>query len=303
MRGANIRKYQLFHDESKINGYWHGIYLVPEDTKSKLINYVNQIRDNTNYNNKIGLKKVKKRKSKIYGCAEGLVDLGVASLVQDYKDSSIQVNFGLRKRGKPVYNNFNDKIGAKFILFHVKDNHESMKYYSDHAGKIETTFRMGYKGGCHLLGDDEHKIEITGMFFDGYEHHRESGWDEARVIDRLNNIRSYFKINSKCNIYDNHTNLKKKGSHSKENCQILYLTDLLVGGFRTILGKPTRNIYRKLYYPVKRLVDKFRKGPARMKNSRWYKGFCYSSCWLEDGDWQYNQFEDLVEKQKLSLDI
>ena len=302
-KGEKIRSYQLFHDESKISGYWHGIYLVPKDTKSKLIKYINQIRNNTNYHSKIGLKKVKKKKSKIYGCAEGLVDLGVASLVQDFKGSNIQVNLGLRKKGQPVYEYFKDKIGAKFVLFHVKDNHESMKYYSDYASKIETTFRMGYQGGCHLLGDNDDNIEITDMLFDGYEHHRKSGWDKNRVVDRLENIRSYLKINSKCNIHDNHTNLKKKGSHNKENCQILYLTDLLVGGFRTILGKSTRDIQKHLYYPIKRLVNKYKKGPARMKNSKWNKGFCYSSCWLKDNNWKYDQFEDLVEKQKLSFEF
>ncbi|TYC06600.1 MAG: hypothetical protein FXF54_00270 [Kosmotoga sp.] len=121
MRGATIRKYQLFHDESKITGFWHGIYLVPDDTKSKLIKYVNQIRNNTNYYNKIGLKKVRRRRYKIYGCAEGLIDLGVVSLVQDFKGSNIQVNFGLRKRSKPVYENFNDKSDN----FSFKFNKES----------------------------------------------------------------------------------------------------------------------------------------------------------------------------------
>ncbi len=39
--------YDLYHDESKEAGYWHGILLVPRDTRHKLLDGLKQIRTNT----------------------------------------------------------------------------------------------------------------------------------------------------------------------------------------------------------------------------------------------------------------
>ena len=62
--------YYLYHDESKENGYWHGILLVPVKAKAILFDYLEQARKNTSYFGEIGLKRVKKEASKVYRCAQ-----------------------------------------------------------------------------------------------------------------------------------------------------------------------------------------------------------------------------------------
>jgi len=54
-------RYELYHDESQEDGYWHGMLLVPVGTKNELVNLLNLARSNTHVDNKISLKEVKKK--------------------------------------------------------------------------------------------------------------------------------------------------------------------------------------------------------------------------------------------------
>ena len=42
--------YRIYHDESKIDGYWHGMLLVPENTRSHLLNLLKEGRNANDYN-------------------------------------------------------------------------------------------------------------------------------------------------------------------------------------------------------------------------------------------------------------
>jgi hypothetical protein len=42
-------EYDAYHDESKEAGYWHGILLVPRDTRQRFIDQLKSIRANTGY--------------------------------------------------------------------------------------------------------------------------------------------------------------------------------------------------------------------------------------------------------------
>ena len=103
-------------------------------------------------------------------------------------------------------------------------------------------------------------------------------------------------------IEDRNSKHENSNSQDYDDCQLLQLTDLLVGCFRTALGNSTRDIHRELSLPVKQLVQRYREGYARMRNSRWHNAFTLSQCFIEEGQWKFESldFPSGSEKQ-LSL--
>ena len=207
-------------------------------------------------------------------------------------------DLGVRTKYREVFRiDSQDKIiGAKFILFRDRDDHAKMgDGYPDHGAKIETTCRMGLKGGIHWLGDDKNTINIKSIHFDGCEHLIRNV-DKDRIIGRINGLRGYCLIEE--NIDDRSSNHNKKDHQEYDDCQFLQLTDLLGGGFRTILGEKKNKIQKEVSLPInKELVEKWHQGQVRMKNSRWYKGFWISESWIEDEKWNFGDFSTVNNKQ------
>ncbi len=288
--------YELFHDESNIAGYWHGILLVPVEKKTNLVNLLDLSRKESSYKESLSIKKVKK-KGVIYGCAYSWVTIGVASLASSFRNFPPQIYMGERNFGKREYCFMPELIGAKFILFCERDSHQLMVNYPDHASKIETTFRMGLKGGLHFLGCEENPINITGIHFDGYKHYSRHV-DKSRIVSRLNGLRDYCSIlNTSELIDDRSSDHNRSDSQDYCDCQLLQLTDLLVGSFRTILGEMTNQIHYELAQPVLPLIIKYQKGYARMRNSRWWSSFCMSQCFLDSNSWVFDTL-DLWKKEE-----
>lgn len=283
-------RYELYHDESQEDGYWHGMLLVPVGTKNELVNLLNLARSNTHVDNKISLKEVKK-KNRIYSCAYSWMSIGVASLAYKFFNHRPQIYLGNLDANKRTYTFLNDIIGTKFILFCERDSHNLMTGYPDHASKIETTFRMGVKGGLHYLGCEENPIEVIKMHFDGYEHYQRH-LDKKRIVGRLNGLRDYCFIRENENLIDDRSsNHKLQNSQSYEDCQLLQLTDLFVGGFRNLLSDTRNPLHVELAQPLLKLKKKLDKGYARMKNSRWFKSICISQCYLENDQWKFEDIE------------
>ena len=286
--------YELYHDESKVEGYWHAMLLVPVAKKQVLLQLLFQARQNTHYMEPLGIKKVKNY-NRIYGCADCWVQIGVAALMSQTKTLPYPMFLGRTIGGQKYYSPFNIVVGAKFILLKYLDNLEEMTGHLDYGSKVETTFRIGLKGGLHLLGNQSGGIHITRMHFDGHAHyHRHLSHD--RIIVRLQGLRDYCSISTAADVIDdrsgNHTNAN---CQEYDDCQILQLTDLLIGCFRTVLTPvtKTKEIHRKLAQPIKDIVDRYQQGSARMRNSRWRNSFCMSQCYLESGSWKYEEIECL----------
>ncbi|OGC84096.1 MAG: hypothetical protein A2V73_00545 [candidate division Zixibacteria bacterium RBG_19FT_COMBO_42_43] len=181
---------------------------------------------------------------------------------------------------------------AKFILFRERDSHQRMEssWYSDHGAKVETTLRMGLKGGLNLLSSESDSMVIKSLHFDGHQHYGRR-ISRERIVQRLTEgLRPYCSFSPNLEICDDGSNHKRKqGSQSYEDCQFLQLTDLLVGAFRTVLGGFRVNDSQlRVSYPVKQLTDRWHQGLARMRNSRWFKGFCMSQCYIENGKWVFD---------------
>lgn len=292
--------YELYHDESLIDGYWHGMLFVPRWKKQIISDLLAVARANTQYTDKIGIKKVDV-KGRIYLCALGWIQIGVAGLRSSTHDKPYPIFLGKRIRNNFQYEE-TDIYGMKFVLFRERDAHKTLYDYGDHASKIETTFRIGLKGGIHFLGSDEHPMNIAKIHFDGHEHHQRH-LDRERIVGRLSGLRDYCSVSSLHDIIDDrHSDHKKPDGQAYEDCQFLQLTDLLIGSFRTALGFKTRDIHSELARPVKTILDRYQEGYARMRNSRWANGFSLSQCYLENGVWHFEAIESKNAKpQQISM--
>jgi len=291
--------YQLYHDESQVDGYWHGILLVPEETRSHLLELLREARRNTGYNHPVKLGKVR-HTGKIYRCAVSWAIIGSAALASRFKSQPPRIWLGERDKRQWVYSSLSKVIGCKFILFRERDAHSEMAGHPDHASKVETTFRMGVKGGGHLLGSDSCPIAISRMHFDGHEHHGRH-LDRDRIVGRLSGLREYFSIDQRHDlIEDGSSDHTHNDRQAYDDCQLLQLADVLVGSFRVALrpSSSARHLHRNVARPVRTLALEYQKGPARMANSRWKDAFCMSECYLEDGRWRFAVLSPLGDESR-----
>jgi hypothetical protein len=190
-------------------------------------------------------------------------------------------------------------LQARFVVFRERHNHGKMSdiYMPDHASKIETTFRMGLKCGMHYLFDDFNPVHINSLHFHGSEHYQRNVENE-RVIGRLkNDLREYCSMNDF--IDDRSGNNTKSYAQSYDDCQLLQLTDLMIGAFRTAMGESKNPIQREASAPVLSLVEKWHRGPARMKNSRWNKAYCITECFIDNGKWNFENIIRINRDNKL----
>lgn len=296
--------YDLYHDESMVAGYWHGMLLVPESTKTLLLNELESVRTNLKHSAMINLKGVNKESGKPFRAVESWMAIGACALIQKMKSdgsifSTAKIIYDPTGKRTFEYKLLPSRIGAKFILFHVRDGHSTLSDILDYGAKVETTLRMGLKGGIHILGNSEEAIQIRSFHFDGHEHYGRH-IDISRIVDRITNLRDYCSFANPLIIGDGTSDHRQPDSQSYEDCQLLQLTDLLVGGFRTILGECTNKVQMKVCYPISKMLDSWQRGYAGMKHSRWFRGFCVSQCYLENGVWQ---FEDIEMKKDVPAQL
>lgn len=282
--------YELYHDESRVGGFWHGMLLIPKSMKALLLHYLEEARSNTGYMAPLTIKRVKKE-NRVFDCASAWLTVAVGALRSCTKGKPLPVYLGNVQAGHKHYELFPDMTGAKFILFCERDNLSRMAGHADHASKVETTFSIGLKGGLHFLGEDERPIRVDRIHFDGHEHLKRHV-DPDRIVGRLNGLRAYCEVAKGSDVLvDGSSDHRKPDSQQYVDCQMLQLTDLLIGAFRSILREPTREVHRLLAFPVKSLVDRYLEGFARMQNSRWRNSFCMSECHLDGDKWVFNSLE------------
>lgn len=291
--------YDLYHDESKELGLWHGMLLVPRPARADLLHHLELVRINTRFTHPVTLKKLKDTGER-FCCIRGWINIGVQSLIQNPKRQPIPVETGEQNKWAQ-FTYLKQPIKARFILFRVRDGHQDMQKFSDDAAKVETTCRMGLKGGLHLFARGGESITLGSLHFDGYEHyHRHI--DSNRILGRLiPTLREGIEIKRPFVIDDRSSDHRLENAQEYDNCQLLQLTDLLVSGFRTVLGDAKNDVQRNVAAPLKELSAKFRCGPQRMRNSRWFGGFCISECWLANDEWQFGDIEPDLPDEQMNL--
>ena len=281
--------YELYHDESRKDGYWHLMLLVPTVRKDRLVLLLEECRKNLCYQHPVSFKKIRGegKKSK---CAESWIQIAVASLMSRTKNKPYGLYLGEEKSGKRQYEDFKGPIGCKLILFRERDELSRMEFYTDFGSKVEITFRMGFVGGLHYLGLPDEYISIDRIHFDNHEQYGRA-ISKYRIVDRIKGLRDYCSIPTRSDQIDDrssdHTN---DDSQAYNDCQLIQLTDLLVGGFRTLFRGSDNPIHHKIAAPIKAVLEKYT-NPHHWKNSRWRNSMTLSQCHLDDGRWHFESIE------------
>ena len=308
-------QYRIYHDESQEDGYWHGILFVPETEREKLLGLLKQIRDLKDYDEQLSFRRLRTTSSERFEVTRLWIETAYCAMAQRVRaDSPLVIkskekkylpNLGRRAAEYEDLIKFEEPISIKFVLFRERDNLQSMNpdFFADYAAKVETTFRMALKGGCHFLFDEENPMELVSLHFDGHKHHKRQ-LDKNRIITKLKyEFRDYCNFHTDANIYDDPSNHNKDDSQPYDDCQLIQLTDLLIGAFRVQITNSGRPVQIEASEPVKLLVEKWSKGSARMRNSRWYGGFSITDAYLEDGEWNFDNLitNNLGQDRQMSI--
>jgi hypothetical protein len=211
------------------------------------------------------------------------------------------MKYGASLGGRRRFDSFDQAVGAKFILFYLPQGHDTLSDSLSSAEKVETTLRMAIKGGIHFLGSAEVPVHIVSIHVDGHEHYGRR-MDCDRVVGRLNDLREYCSVAAD-SIWDQSSDHTKEGCQPYDDCQFLQLTDLLVSGFRTALGEAKNAHQDKIAMPLRALASRWHEGKARMKNSRWHKGFCISQGQLVDEQWDFEEISHKVSQDDCQFDL
>ncbi len=288
--------YCLYHDESVKDGYWHGMLLIPINKRKLFLTVLESIRHKDGYFDKISFKEIEGPGQK-FNLADHWLQVGMGFLrSKPNKEKYPVLNWGDDERESDVGSKYlslgPELIGAKFILFRVKDDHKNMTHLNERACKIETTMRMGITAGLHFLGDQDNQIHINKIHLDGYQQNNRHA-DVSRIVDRIYGLRNYCSFGPRENLIDDRSSNPKSEDHQEFiDCEFLMLTDLLIGSFRVALSSFEKNRYKKrLSSHAEIILEKMSHGKRRMMNSRWTNSFCLSECELTGEQWIFYNIE------------
>lgn len=293
-------EYAVYHDESEIAGYWHGILFVPHKSRHRLLELLKDGRTRTKHPHRISLKKLSRQEGPIWNLLNCWVTVGITSLMQKLKGRSHAVYTGQKRRTLEVAL-VNHVIGARLIVFRIRGGLDCLGDGSTKATRFETTFRIGLKGGLNLFASQGAKISVRSLHFDGHEHHGRRV-DLRRIVNLIHPLSAEATIHADVTLDDRSSDHTRTGKcQSYDDCQLLQLTDIFVSGFRTVLAEATCDAQRIVCEPFASLASEWNKGPARMRNSRWHGGISLSEAYLEDGQWQFARLERKTEDKQLEF--
>jgi len=207
-------------------------------------------------------------------------------LIQNLKGERYPIFTGDDARS-PGYALLERVIGIRLVLFRVRDAHADLYGYQDHAARIETTFRMALKGGLSLFSRSGEKIVVHSLHFDGHEHYQRHV-DRARILNLMGSLPPSVTLPKTIVVDDRTSDHREEKCQEYDDCQLLQLVDLLVGGFRTVLAKATTEVHHEVCRPLVELSKRWLAGPARMQNSRWCNAFIIRQAYLSEGQWKFS---------------
>jgi hypothetical protein len=281
-RNALVTDYDVYHDESQVAGFWHGILLVPRESRQRLLSLLAAIRQNTGRTDPISLKQLDKSSGPLFRCISCWIQVGVAALLQRFKGEAYSVPTGLAGQ-RTEFVPFTQILGARFVLFRVTCPMNTLKLCPDHTARVETTFRMAFKGGLSLFSRAGHELRIRSLHFDGHKQYGR----RLELYRILRGIENEFEIPNDIVLDDATSDHREPDGQSYDDCQLLQLTDLLVSGFRTVLSEGKQNAQLQVAEPLRKLATRFYRGQKGFSNSRWHLGFCLSEGTIEDGHWKF----------------
>ncbi len=292
--------YELYHDESKKDGFWHAMLLIPTSKKQDLLQKLLEARKNTQYSHPLSFKNIR-GSGLMYDCADSWIQIGIGSLRSNTKGLPFPVFLGKRIFKIKQLELIGNITGSKIIIFRELDNLRTLSNSMDLGAKVETTFRIGLKGGLHFLGSDDDPINIERIHFDGHAHYYRNV-DIKRIRDRLNGLRSYVSISTRDDLIDDRpSNHQQSDSQLFDDCQLIQLTDLLLGSFRSQLSTCKKPEHKSLSYPAKVILKRYKLGKKRMQYSCWKGSLCISQCYMDSTGWNFETIEFKYPYRQLEL--
>lgn len=284
--------HDIYHDECKEDGYWHGFLFVPRATRAELLALLHRARKLTEYGGHLHYVKIgkeTKRHHKKYLLAEAWTSVGCNALQQQkLQKYPIRVLLGRNpQRGAQAeYHHVASLLKCRFVLFRERDNHKTMYEGMTPRHRVETTFRMALKGGVHKLFSDSDRITIGNVFLDGDEQY----FTVERTLLRLQ-----YECRDHVSFAPDGQMIPQRSNHSQiapnqhqDDSHLLQLCEVLIGGFRfhSCCGDRRHPRYEMSFH-CKVLLDHEHNNSARMSESRYFKGFSLADAWLENGEWNF----------------
>jgi len=291
--------YDVYLDECKEGGYWHGFFFVPRSARQLLLDLLKLARTISGYPHEVHYIKLGSRIKPHYETAiitQAWTSIGVAALQQQKLRRFPPKMFLGRSRRTlcgPTYRVLSELVRCKFVVFRERDNHKKMYSGMTRLQCIETTFRMGLKGGVHLLFDEQSPVIIGDVFIDGDEQYLgEFGrtFDINRTLVKFDREkRPYVSFSKQTRLIPQRSDPARiEAYQSADDSEFLQLCDILIGGVRFHSQNPNRSHIRySVRLPCRELLSHEQENLARMQQSRFYKGFMLSEAWLDANEWHF----------------
>jgi hypothetical protein len=292
--------YDIYHDESKEGGYWHGFLFVPRCARADLLDLLVEARRNTGYWNEVHYVKIK---ASTEGHHEKAIitwawtTIGCSALQQRKLRTfppKVFLGFNPKLRDRSKYKALDRLLKCTFVLFRERDDHTKMFGGLDQLQRIETTFRMGLKGGIHKLFSDNDPITIGNVFIDGDEHYfkqfRRTLGVDGTLMRLADEKRSYVSFLGAPRLTPQRSDHQKiEANQDPDDSHLLQLCDVLIGGFRFHSYCPNpRHIRYEISLACRELLAHEQRNYARMRQSRFLNGFSLEEAWLDDGEWYFS---------------
>lgn len=258
------------------------------------------IRRNTDRSHKLSLKNLNKSSGKLYKCTSCWLQVGIAALIQNFKGIAYSTPTGADGQWAEFLP-FTQLIRARFVLFRIRGGLDSLDLCRDYASRVETTFRMAFKGGSTLLSREEGEMWIRSLHFDGHQHYHRR-LNIYRILRDIGVPPSRVRLHENIELNDDSSDNRAANAQAYDHCQLLQLTDILVSGFRVVLAPSTAADAHKLVSrPLSELVGKWKRRRKGFSNSRWCNGFCIGEGYIENGRWQFGPIDPDCELSQAEL--
>jgi len=284
--------YDIYHDESKEESYWHGFLFVSRSTRDYLLSLLQQARDGAKWQKFISFKDISNRMGRCsprVQLVESWLTIALASLQQQKFHKKVQ--FFICEKPKKYFSCLKKPIKCKFIVFKEKDKHKKMFKGLSKMKKIEITMKMGLLGGAHYLFDNDNPLMIGNLVIDKFGPKKEL---RKMLISLAHDIvekkRKYVSfIQGAKIIFQTSDHQKLPLSKNRDDSHLLQFTDILLGAVRFLSCKlDIQHIKYQISYSIKFLLQKDQNNFFEMKETRFAKGFSLTEAWLEDGKWQFD---------------
>lgn len=283
--------WDVFYDECKADGYWHCFLFIPQSKIQCIYDLIREARSVSRYKDPIHYKNIgqsTKLDSNRVIFVRVLMDILLYVIQQQKIDAVIDWNGKREKIHSP-------QIGARLAILRKQTE---LQDASEPQTLVEATFRMGLKGALHYLFCDE-TPQIDNIYVDFSEDSFKRTFEEDNMWERVKReLRENISFTSGSSI-----KFISKNEYSLDcpNSQIMQFVDVILGSFRTCVLQNTEfNARYVAAEQIRQLLLKDFNNHARMKNSRYYKGYTLSEATL-CFEWEFEPMK--ISEDKSQHDI